>query len=113
MSPSFPYRTLVRSGLPLLDDLGRRDAFEARGDFFQRLVVPIVDRDVLAFAGLGDLFQQIETRPAVVGFTVKKRRGETGFVATEHLRSEEHTSELQSLMRISYAVVCLKKKQHE
>src|SRR3546814_10161228 len=26
------------------------------------------------------------------------------------LRSEEHTSELQSLMRISYAVICLKKK---
>src|SRR3546814_2435626 len=28
------------------------------------------------------------------------------------LRSEEHTSELQSLMRISYAVFCLKNKQH-
>src|SRR3546814_18287440 len=27
-----------------------------------------------------------------------------------HTRSEEHTSELQSLMRISYAVFCLKKK---
>src|SRR3546814_8147529 len=27
-------------------------------------------------------------------------------------RSEEHTSELQSLMRISYAVLCLKKKNH-
>src|SRR3546814_7151885 len=32
----------------------------------------------------------------------------------DHTRSEEHTSELQSLMRISYAVFCLKKKQiHE
>src|SRR3546814_5538370 len=29
----------------------------------------------------------------------------------EFLRSEEHTSELQSLMRISYAVFCLKKKK--
>src|SRR3546814_3998867 len=29
------------------------------------------------------------------------------------LRSEEHTSELQSLMRISYAVICLKKKNSE
>src|SRR3546814_1791020 len=29
-----------------------------------------------------------------------------------HQRSEEHTSELQSLMRISYAVFCLKKKKH-
>src|SRR3546814_1029434 len=32
-------------------------------------------------------------------------------VAKSHLRSEEHTSELQSLMRISYAVFCLKKKK--
>src|SRR3546814_10909916 len=31
----------------------------------------------------------------------------------EGLRSEEHTSELQSLMRISYAVFCLKKKKKE
>src|SRR3546814_7813789 len=31
---------------------------------------------------------------------------------TELLRSEEHTSELQSLMRISYAVFCLKKKKN-
>src|SRR3546814_5965113 len=31
-------------------------------------------------------------------------------VARRHLRSEEHTSELQSLMRNSYAVFCLKKK---
>src|SRR3546814_3359163 len=30
--------------------------------------------------------------------------------ASGHVRSEEHTSELQSLMRISYAVFCLKKK---
>src|SRR3546814_3019015 len=30
-----------------------------------------------------------------------------------HLRSEEHTSELQSLMRISYAVFCLKKKHKQ
>src|SRR3546814_9932107 len=28
------------------------------------------------------------------------------------LRSEEHTSELQSLMRISYAVICMKNKNH-
>src|SRR3546814_5444417 len=32
-------------------------------------------------------------------------------VPQNRLRSEEHTSELQSLMRISYAVFCLKKKQ--
>src|SRR3546814_14589499 len=34
-----------------------------------------------------------------------------GFVWPSVKRSEEHTSELQSLMRISYAVFCLKKKQ--
>src|SRR3546814_3452567 len=38
-----------------------------------------------------------------------------GFMRTQvprfRLRSEEHTSELQSLMRISYAVFCLKKKK--
>src|SRR3546814_6988453 len=39
-----------------------------------------------------------------------------GFLDTDGFcskRSEEHTSELQSLMRISYAVFCLKKKKHK
>src|SRR3546814_6673347 len=36
--------------------------------------------------------------------------GEAAPVARAPVRSEEHTSELQSLMRISYAVFCLKKK---
>src|SRR3546814_2959186 len=39
----------------------------------------------------------------------QRRRDRDRFVA-DH-RSEEHTSELQSLMRISYAVFCLKKKK--
>src|SRR3546814_8907843 len=34
-----------------------------------------------------------------------------GYIRKEGARSEEHTSELQSLMRISYAVFCLKKKK--
>src|SRR3546814_5327313 len=34
-------------------------------------------------------------------------------VQLNHVRSEEHTSELQSLMRISYAVFCLKKKKNK
>src|SRR3546814_6229188 len=38
------------------------------------------------------------------------RGGQAVLPAVERLRSEEHTSELQSLMRISYAVFCLKKK---
>src|SRR3546814_5267695 len=33
-----------------------------------------------------------------------------GYMSYDMVRSEEHTSELQSLMRISYAVFCLKKK---
>src|SRR3546814_3149512 len=43
-------------------------------------------------------------------------RGDDGGAAQGHfgspVRSEEHTSELQSLMRISYAVFCLKKKKY-
>src|SRR3546814_2116971 len=45
------------------------------------------------------------------------RRQSPGFQSEEEFRrkgrSEEHTSELQSLMRISYAVFCLKKKKNE
>src|SRR3546814_8703311 len=37
----------------------------------------------------------------------------TEFLILETLRSEEHKSELQSLMRTSYAVFCLKKKKHK
>src|SRR3546814_18230301 len=41
----------------------------------------------------------------------KKWIGENRFLHALNYRSEEHTSELQSLMRISYAVFCLKKKK--
>src|SRR3546814_5344511 len=37
--------------------------------------------------------------------------GRPSFGVARPMRSEEHTSELQSLMRISYAVFCLKKKK--
>src|SRR3546814_9697494 len=55
--------------------------------------------------------------------TSKERKGQDGLLASTNeifgelpvepicVRSEEHTSELQSLMRISYAVFCLKKKK--
>src|SRR3546814_5665809 len=42
----------------------------------------------------------------------RSRAGTSRRLAPSH-RSEEHTSELQSLMRISYAVFCLKKKKYE
>src|SRR3546814_9156039 len=39
--------------------------------------------------------------------------GHVPFIGGNAVRSEEHTSELQSLMRISYAVFCLKKKKRQ
>src|SRR3546814_8346227 len=42
---------------------------------------------------------------------LKRQPSETSRVSSCPRRSEEHTSELQSLMRISYAVFCLKKKK--
>src|SRR3546814_1914330 len=51
--------------------------------------------------------QQLEQQPPV------RRELQLAAVSTpEPLRSEEHTSELQSLMRISYAVFCLTKKKN-
>src|SRR3546814_2428148 len=53
--------------------------------------------------------------PAAAGAKVARRRPDPGRAAAagadRAARSEEHTSELQSLMRISYAVFCLKKKK--
>src|SRR3546814_8732983 len=46
-------------------------------------------------------------------FTVENRFASGKSHARLNIRSEEHTSELQSLMRISYAVFCLKKKKNK
>src|SRR3546814_9984139 len=51
-----------------------------------------------------DMGRRLEGQPAV-GLDIFRERN-----ANLVERSEEHTSELQSLMRISYAVFCLKKK---
>src|SRR3546814_7668797 len=49
-----------------------------------------------------------------LGFSVHVDGAWGGYLATLFRnRSEEHTSELQSLMRISYAVFCLKKKKKQ
>src|SRR3546814_3072894 len=55
-------------------------------------------------------------REALAAATVDEdflRLQESAFARQPSVRSEEHTSELQSLMRISYAVFCLKKKKTE
>src|SRR3546814_3424280 len=54
--------------------------------------------------------RQHALRPWPEALPFKGRFGRMGF-PTAAARSEEHTSELQSLMRISYAVFCLKKKK--
>src|SRR3546814_4473347 len=63
-----------------------------------------VPRESVA-ASLGSATEGV--KPSVPGAAVDRVTG--GFFFG--LRSEEHTSELQSLMRISYAVFCLKKKK--
>src|SRR3546814_3440615 len=103
----FPYTTLFRSAFLLglahglqdalgLVDLGLGGAVDLVGE----LDLARVDRP-LALAA--------EHRGAARLGLEALRVGEVAEGAVD--RSEEHTSELQSLMRISYAVFCLKKKK--
>src|SRR3546814_10595676 len=99
----FPYTTLFRSResqemQPLRDLVADRVAL-ARLD-----VVPLVDGDhdgTAAFQG------EAEKRCVLLSDRILR------IDDADHDRSEEHTSELQSLMRISYAVFCLKKKKQQ
>src|SRR3546814_4943737 len=87
----FPYTTLFRSHCTRprsLDDHSRSRVFVDRR---RRVAAELRRRPRLFRKGDGVLVRQMASRAAD--------------------RSEEHTSELQSLMRISYAVFCLKKKQ--
>src|SRR3546814_4523475 len=71
------------------------------------VIFAVDDRIGTRFAELG-LFERADVG-RVGGFG--NRLGEAcGDLVAVEARSEEHTSELQSLMRISYAVFCLKKK---
>src|SRR3546814_2860873 len=84
----FPYTTLFRSPLRVLGDPG--------------VVGGGVEREVEC-----DL-ESVPVRGPHEGAEV----GERAQLGVDRvMRSEEHTSELQSLMRISYAVFCLKKKK--
>src|SRR3546814_3759859 len=94
----FPYTTLFRSArnlrLPLLPRRRRRRAR------------PDLDRLDIVRTGPRTLRRQYRRPIPPVGRTRDQHHR-----ALLALRSEEHTSELQSLMRISYAVFCLKKKK--
>src|SRR3546814_2933889 len=62
---------------------------------------------VEAINRLADMEVTTGTTPVTFDPSAPVSRGQM----TTFIRSEEHTSELQSLMRISYAVFCLKKKK--
>src|SRR3546814_9210524 len=68
-----------------------------------------------AFTGMWLVMMVAMMLPVLVPMLRRYRRavGRTGEMHPDLLRSEEHTSELQSLMRISYAVFCLKKKKND
>src|SRR3546814_6001069 len=91
----FPYTTLFRSGVA--DLVVRRGRLRA----LRRWRGPVAQRQPPDRVG----------RRTGVSRLRDQRAGPEDLVDPGHQhRSEEHTSELQSLMRISYAVFCLKKK---
>src|SRR3546814_6926781 len=106
----FLYTTLFRSLTPDVDHLFDRGfiSFEDNGTV---LVSPVAHRESLHRMGLEDAL-----RRNVGGFSDGQRaylafhRDSVFLESRMRRRSEEHTSELQSLMRISYAVFCMKKK---
>src|SRR3546814_3357926 len=101
------YRGSISLAAPEANESGRFSTFAGKRAFNARkgLLHGLGARQQLP-AGLR---QRISRRASC-----KKRRPGTRLArldAAGHGRSEEHTSELQSLMRISYAVFCLKKKK--
>src|SRR3546814_5200006 len=66
--------------------------------------------ELMAHSGQEDVGDSAGSDPWPFGPPATPLREGNGFGAFS-ARSEEHTSELQSLMRISYAVFCLKKKK--
>src|SRR3546814_7766224 len=109
-APLFPYTTLFRSELAeqTIADRGsaRRDVgrFGRIGCQVEKLGVGAAEPGEQLPIALADG----EGRRAIVLHRGLRSLLGGAFLA---IRSEEHTSELQSIMRISYAVFCLKKKQ--
>src|SRR3546814_6047227 len=70
---------------------------------------PVPHDDVEGWKRLNDVVPWFFKHKATLGAAIPPEGQE--MANTAYPRSEEHTSELQSLMRISYAVFCLKKKK--
>src|SRR3546814_4097516 len=102
-----PYTTLFRStGLIAgIRSLGVRDIKMTTNGFLLARKV-----EALKCAGLRSINISLDALDEGSFFRMTKRQGVERVIAGVLARSEEHTSELQSLMRISYAVFCLKKK---
>src|SRR3546814_5823753 len=66
-----------------------------------------ISHEISKNSGIPEEVEKLKLRVAALEEKESKREGAMGL----GVRSEEHTSELQSLMRISYAVFCLKKKK--
>src|SRR3546814_9520565 len=100
----FPYTTLFRSRSPDRRGPARHDRGSgSRGARLFRRHVPAAER-------LDARHRTGPAGPADHRRTGGVRRARAAAAGAFGPRSEEHTSELQSLMRISYAVFCLKKK---
>src|SRR3546814_3451377 len=97
----FPYTTLFRS----LDIERRRQARRTQ-------TPPSRLHRAVARIASGQLRQHAGRHGNMFAFAQKFQLAQRGIGCEAQLRSEEHTSELQSLMRISYAVFCLKKKRY-
>src|SRR3546814_9404990 len=102
----FPYTTLFRSHAAARDQ-GRRQA----GDHLGAIVRPVRARRRPLDGGRGDVAAGRQELHRCRAEGDRRQGGRSGGEAGGDTRSEEHTSELQSLMRISYAVFCLKKKK--
>src|SRR3546814_9312633 len=96
----FPYTTLFRSKVIATTD-------EAIVVKTGRAEFAVLDRTLVT--EVPDEGAKVQVEP-YVRRRFDGQRADTPEEQTEFTRSEEHTSELQSLMRISYAVFCLKKK---